>query len=265
MKGLLREPLLGFLALGAVIFWLDGRRDGPEAIVVDPVVIDRLVEERELVLERPLNPGERDAIRQNFVDQEILLREALDMGLHLSDGRVRHRLADKMMFLLVEEPSPPDADALQAFYLERREHYVTDRLVSFEHRFFGDDRASAERVLAAGVGDADSREEFFWLGKELERMSAQDLAATFGSAFPVALDALPVGEWRGPIASSRGWHLVRVTAWHPSEPIPREQLDERLRTEWIAEQRDGARAAALARLREQYDIRYRDGDDQGGG
>ncbi len=264
MKSLLREPLIGFLALGAVIFWLDGVRSGPEVITVDPAVIDRLVEERELVLERQLAPGERDAIRQNFIDQEILLREALDMGLHLSDGRVRHRLADKMMFLLVDEPPPPDADTLQAFYLEHRERYTTDRLVSFEHRFFSDDRASAQRVLATGVGDPDPQEAFFWLGNALQRMSAQDLATTFGPGFSRALEDLPTGEWRGPIASSRGWHIVRVTAWHPSEPIPRDQLDERLRTEWLAQQRDDARATALAGLREQYEVLYRSGDGQGG-
>ena len=262
MKRLLREPLVGFLLLGALIFWWEDRRSGPEPVVIDPAAIDKLVEERELVLERSLTPDERIALAQYFVDQEILLREAVELGLHFSDGRVRHRLSDKMMFLLADEPSPPDAQALEAYYEANRDRYYTERRVSFEHRFFGDSESVAREALAEGAVDDFARQSFFWLGTRMEQMGVDDLASSFGIEFASALEAMPVQEWAGPVMSLRGWHLVRILAWHPAQPIPREHLEERLRTEWLADRRDAARAAVLEGLRERYDVIYR-GSEQG--
>lgn len=249
---LAREPLIGFLLIGALIFWWDGQRASENSIVIDAAVIEKLVEEREMVLERQLSADERAAIQQNFIDQEILLREAVDRGLHMSDGRVRHRLSDKMMFLLVDEPLPPTAEQLDQFYEVHKQRYVTARRVSFEHQFFGDDESAARAVLLNLPGSESIEEQYFWLGNRLEQMSAQDLVGVLGTDFTRSLEDLPEGEWRGPIASNRGWHLVRIDAWHPSVAIPREHLEERLSMEWLAEQRDQARFNALADLRQKY-------------
>jgi len=256
VKSLWREPLVGFLVIAALIVWWEHRRSAPEPLVVDPAVIDRLVEERELVLERPLTAEERDAVTRNFIDQEILLREALRLGLHLSDGRVRHRLSDKMMFLVAEEPPPPTDAQLDAYYLEHKSRYMTERMVSFEHRFYGDDESAAAQSLKPEGSPDMRRMQFFWLGYVMRRMTAQDMAGSFGPEFASALEGLPEKTWSGPVKSIRGWHLVRVTEWHPSEPIPREHLQERLRMEWLADRRDERRAEAIDRLRENYDIEY---------
>ena len=211
-----------------------------------------------MVLERALTPTERDAIARNFIDQEILLRQAIKLELHLSDGKVRHRLADKMMFLLAEEPTPPDSAELARYYQQNKTRYTTQRRVSFEHRFYGNDEAAARVALADEGTKAEA--QFFWLGNQLEQMSAQDLVSTFGAAFAQAIEQLPQGQWHGPLASNRGWHLVRVQSWHEPRPIPREHLDERLRTEWLADRREQAREAALEALRASYDIQYLGGE-----
>lgn len=251
---LFREPVLVFLLLGALIFLWEQKRLAPEAIVVDSAVIERLVEERELVLQRVLSGEERAAVRQSFIDQELLLREALRRDLHLADGRVRHRLADKMMFLLADEPEAPDVATLDSYHAKNRGRYMTERRVTLEHRFFGDDEQSAKDALRSSSESDVKSAEFFWLGDSLERMSAQDLTTVLGVEFARALEALPVGKWQGPMRSDRGWHVVRVLEWHEAAPIPREALDERLLREWTAEQRDRLRRQALDTLRAMYPV-----------
>ena len=44
----------------------------------------------------------------------------------------------------------------------------------------------------------------------LDGARASDISRMFGDEFTLALRALPLGQWQGPVASGVGLHLVRV-------------------------------------------------------
>ena len=239
-SALLREPLLGFALCGALIFSLYAIFAEPDRqhIVITSEMVDDLVQDQEALLGRPINLSEREILIRQFVDREILIREAYVRGLDQRDGRVRHLLVDKMFFLINEEPPEPTAADLQALYTTHADQYRTPKAVSFTHVFFESDRAAAERLLPdlqAGRVQAENAGYAFWLGHHLEYMNKTNMSAVLGTDFAKVLMALEAGVWKGPLASARGWHLVRIDAHHEPQPLPQEQLQVRLREDWLAQ------------------------------
>jgi parvulin-like peptidyl-prolyl isomerase len=63
-----------------------------------------------------------------------------------------------------------------------------------------------------------------------------------------------VSEWSGPVASGFGVHLVRVNAIQPARSPALADVREAVAREWESERRQQAHAAALAKLRQQYQV-----------
>jgi PPIC-type PPIASE domain len=253
---LLREPLLHFIAAGGLLFlaralWApsdEGR------IVVTKEAASGLAAAREELLLRPLTDEERERVVSEFVDEEVLLREAYRQGLDRDDPRIRRWLIDKVEFLIDEEPGEPAPEDLDALFRENPEAYKTPRAVSFDHVFYAS--GVPEAILAHLRSGADFAElgDAFWLGKSLRRFSELELSTTFGAEFGARVLALDVGEWTGPIPSSRGAHFVRVTAQHEPELPSRKDVEWALREDWLRARRQEARARKLSELRALYRI-----------
>jgi hypothetical protein len=255
-KDLLREPLLQFFAAGALLF-LANRLWGPsdsDRIVVTKELAEALATEREELLLRPLTTEERERVISEFIDEEVLLREAYRQGLDRGDSRIRRWLIDKVEFLLDEEPGEPTPADRDRLFREKPEDYLTPPAVSFDHVFYasGEPEAILSR-LRAGVDFTGWGDEF-WLGKSLNRFSELELTTTLGADFTARVLALPIGEWSGPITSSRGAHFVRVTEKHERELPSREDVDWALREDWLRAKREESRARKLRELRAHYRI-----------
>ena len=272
VKKALREPLVLFLALGAVLFAIDagdGQSDRP-LIAVDQQHVAILADQREQLLGRPLSPAERIRLAEDIRIEEILVHEAVARGLHLTDARVRQRLAAKMYFLIDETPpEPADAD-LESLRAASPERYMTPELVTFEHLFFPYSRDRAERVLARLNKGAHRSEladagEIFWLGGRLEFYNESQLAMVLGQRFTAALRGLPPGEWTGPVQSGRGWHLVRLEGFHPPEPLTGLALRDLLVRDWEDRFRQTVRARKLAEIERGYRMARPDTGPAGGG
>jgi hypothetical protein len=122
MKKLFREPLLHFLALGAVLFGLaalvEDKGGAPrERIKIAAGTIENLRVSFERSTGRTASAAEREALIEDYVREEILNREAIALGLHHDDPIVRQQVRQRMEFLEVEaaEPSPPTDQELQVF------------------------------------------------------------------------------------------------------------------------------------------------------
>jgi parvulin-like peptidyl-prolyl isomerase len=90
--------------------------------------------------------------------------------------------------------------------------------------------------------------------------TGKELAAIFGTSFADSLKDLRKGVWRGPIESSYGFHLVRITsrteAREPTLAEVRPMVQERLK----AMKREEATRAAIRRLSDRYEIRLEEDD-----
>lgn len=236
------HPLVRFVVLGAALFALDRWRTTARP---PPTSGRDIVLSRDFVAglraglwrERGREPSaaEFEARLSEHVHDEALYRSALARGLDRGDGIIRRRLVQKATYLLEAEaePAAPTGAALRVWFDAHRELYRTDGSMDFEHRFFSVDRRGARAVgdataaLASGAaGDP------FLRGERFTGASTAEVAGVFGDGFAAALDALPTGAWRGPIASALGQHLVRVTARRPGAEAPFEAARDGVARDW---------------------------------
>jgi len=262
----LREPLLHFTLLAAVVLAVQhwAAPPSPRRIVVTAEELRGLRQEHRRRTGANPTPADEEALLGRYLDDEVLYREALALGLERGDVIIRRRLIQKMQFLTEDMspiPEPTDTD-LDAYLASHRKRYAIGDRVSLTHVFFtpyrpDDDveaRASDARAqLAAGI-DPTTLGDPFVRGRDFVLETEPELAGVFGPGFATAVMALPVGEWSAPIRSSYGVHLVRVRERRAAQSLGVAELRDRLRHDWREERRADANQAALARLRAQYEI-----------
>jgi hypothetical protein len=264
----LKEPLLHFLLLGAAVFALH-RWVAPTPldthIVLSESVLHGLRQDHLRRNGALPTGGEETALIQRYIDNEVLYREALALGLDRGDIIVRRRLVQKMEFLtegLDPIPEPTD-DALQAYLDAHAERYAVLDRVTLTHVFAGADRhgpaapqlvAQWREQLGAGA-DPSTLGDPFLRGRDFAAVTERDLGGIFGSGFAAQVLTLPVGTWSAPIASSYGVHTVCVIAHTAGRRPALAEVHEAVRRDWYDEHRADANRAALARLRQRYDIR----------
>lgn len=205
-------------------------------------------------------------------DEDTLVRAAIELGLD-DDVVIRRLLTTKMRLVLQRDPAPVAVDdATLAALLERRRSELEQPetitlaqvLIASDGRSDDETRRRADELLRAlGAGtlspeDAARASDPLPHGGTLRAQPRVKIQARFGKDFADEVFALPVGAWRGPIASPYGLHLVRVerreAARVPSLDELRPSLVEGLRRERAQQNL----ARGLRRLRELYEVRVED-------
>jgi hypothetical protein len=223
---LLREPLVHFLLLGAMLFGvfaLVGERGSARAgrIVVTPGHVEHLTVSFTRTWQRPPTAPELAGLIEDYIREEVLYREAVAMGLDRDDTMVRRRLRQKLEFLTEEtaETAPPSDTELQAFLQQHADAFRVEPRLAFRHVFLSLDRrgdatdAAARQLLAqlitgAAATDTAALGDPFLLPPEFSLSSRSEIARLFGDAFAQQLQHLEPGRWAGPIKSGYGLHLV---------------------------------------------------------
>jgi hypothetical protein len=204
---------------------------------------------------RPPTDEELTRLVADYLKEEVLAREAKALELDVGDTIVRRRLAQKMAFLLedtIRTAEPPETE-LRTLYDTRPDLVRAPARVSFEQVFFrgeqGDGRARASLAALSNQSTApEDQGDHLLLGYQFSDQDEQAVASLFGSWFARTVLGLPVGRWEGPIVSSYGLHLVKVTRTSPPHLRPFAEVRERLVEEWRRERQDAAQAQLLPRL-----------------
>ena len=268
MKRWLNEPLLHFLVLGALLFGVySWRHHGGNGVGRVRITANDIAWIKETSARQMGHEPSRDDLRGMvavFLKEELLGREARALGLDENDLIVRRRLAQKVEFV-VEDPSrltePTDGD-LHRLYEANVGHYQTHASVSFTQAFFNpatrrDASADAKTALATlsrGASATKTLGDPFEIGAKLRDADLQDVAGQFGREFANAVFALKPGAWQGPIASSYGLHLVRVTEAKAARRLEFSEVEPQLRERWREEQQREAYERYLTTLMKKYDV-----------
>ena len=223
MRRILREPLLHFLVLGALLFvayrWVAGEGSrAPDQIVVSAERVRVLADQFQRTWQRPATQQELDSLVQTFVREEVMYREGVAQGLDRDDPIIRRRVQQKLEFLTDGSVPPVPTDAeLQAWVDAHADLYAVPPRYTLRQIYFDpgrhDDmkalitqaRANLEAGRPAG-GDSMS------LPEQLTDAETNDIEREFGVEFTRGLAALPSGSWQGPIPSGFGVHLVLIQA-----------------------------------------------------
>ncbi len=272
MKKILREPLVHFLLLGAVLFLLYGLvsdRAGGDSneIVITPGHVEHLVAGFTRTWQRPPTREELAGLIQDYVREEVYYREALAMGLDKDDTIIRRRLRQKMEFVSEDTAAraEPTDDDLRTYLKEHPEKFRIDQGFSFSHIYLNPERRGknlgrdAEQLLTQlnrpGNG-ADPTElgDPFLLDHSYSALSASEAAREFGEKFAASLQELPVGQWQGPIESGYGAHLVLVRERAEGRLPVLEEVRDAVRREWTTARRLEANQKFYQNLLQRYTV-----------
>ena len=271
LRRLAREPLLHFILLGALVFvahallsWRDAAQ-AASTIVVDR---DRLVEflrNRTQLLDDAeaarafdaMPASDRATLAREYVRDEALYREALQLGLDAQDYSIHRRLVQQMEYLLratVDEQGALTDAAVAAYHAANLERYREPPRVTFAHVYVAPDAAGGDAAALARATrlrdslnarrvpfhEAPAHGDRFLYHTNYVRRTAPEVAADFGPDLQQRLFALapdpPV--WQGPFRSAHGLHLVMLTEQLPQSDPPLAQIRARVERDALRARHD---------------------------
>jgi len=265
LSRLAREPLVRFLLIGAVLFaGMQAIRSVERPVVrIDAAELDQLAAYWEAQTGRRPNKSELAGIINDRIDEELLAREALRLGLDKNDMIIRRRLAQKMSFATDDTPAREPTEAqLRAYYQATAARYAAPERVSFQQVFFSGDRPNGGAAKAAAqaleraeeAGREDPSGDPFLFPLAYQDVNLPDLVRDYGTAFVKTLETARLGAWAGPVISPYGWHLVKVTARRPGAATAFEAVRDQVRDAYLSERRESGRAAFMQDLHRRYRV-----------
>lgn len=255
-----REPLLHFVLIGAVLFGLDsfiaGRAGDPHTIVIDAAVDAEAKQTFQTSRDREPNADELRALHQVWLDNEVLYREGLALGLDKGDIAIRERVIFKALNMVDANTKRPDFDekVLRDWFEKNRARYDQPARYNFQEAVLaGESSETAVRsfVSALNAGRAPDVEAGLRVFNARPRAN---LEQSYGAEFAAALDASPPGEWRA-IQSRDGWRAMRVESITPGQPAEFDKLQNIVAQDWIDAVMSEQRSAAVRALAKKYTIK----------
>ena len=266
MMRLLREPLLHFFVLGAAVFFLFALvDDSPEPMAANVLEVSeddarRLAAEFTATWQRAPSPVELDAMITHFLREEVYVREALALGLDRDDAIIRRRLQTKMEFLTESgaEAVAPDEATLEAHLDAKADRFTKPPRMAFEQILLDERVEDADLdVLLARLNrgvDPGTAARPTLLPAVLRLSPKQVVDGTFGIGFFDALDALPMDVWAGPVKTSLGRHVVRVTERPTPQRPSLNDIRAQVEQDWRAELTATLREARFNALLSRYEV-----------
>jgi PPIC-type PPIASE domain len=164
-----------------------------------------------------LTPARTREVDARTIEDEVLYREALRLGLDRDDPIIRQRLIQKVLLLAEDmggaSRAPTDPE-LRAFFDREPSRWRLSSRVHFVHVFTSRREAlpPKEELAASGV---PARGDAFPYARDVTG-SKEELGRVYGEGFANAVAAAAPGAgWSEPIASGFGWHRVRVDGREP--------------------------------------------------
>lgn len=262
---LVREPLVQFMVLGAVIFAVHAATtpsvSKERLIEVTPAVRQSIVDVFKGAHEgREPGADELAKLIDLWLLNEITFREALAQGLDKGDEMIRDRITHKMRLLIFNgvDVNEPTRAELEAWYEKRRAGYDIPDVVSFiDVPFSGPDGEAQSRAVLEQIRAGSEPDEVQLRALIFGQRPRQTLEPSFGRAFVDQLVAGPSGEWRV-LPSATGWHIVRLDTFTPGRRVALDEVGSQVAQAWKDERRRVLAIAATRDLGKAYVIRRDD-------
>lgn len=264
VHSLAREPTVHFFVVAILVFALYSLNNAGagQVLEIDPGEIEARVFLREINNGEPVTEAQRQAIVDAYVEEQILVREALAMKLD-NDARIHDLLAQKMRHVLSGDIIQPTDSELAAFYAANRDSYRVPSTLSADELVFDQADALPPEVMALLEAGAEPKAMLALAAGDsgpLRNANRLDLANIFSDEFSNRVFAAAPGQWQGPFVSNRGQHWLRVTAREEARVAALEEISDRVRLDWIVAEEEVRLAEEIARLRQDYTVIMRAGE-----
>ncbi len=271
MQRWLKEPLLHFIVLGALIFVayeaFDSGAAAPDEIVLTRGQQEHLITAFSRTWQRPPMEAEFEGLVRDWIREEIAYREGQAMGLDTNDTIIRRRLRQKLE-LVTEDLvalAEPTEEELQAWLDANTATYTLEPRYTLRQVYFSPDRRGeavvrdAEQALVllqtgGAMVDPDQVGDPLPLPSMMRDEWESAIARQFGSVFTDGLATLEPGGWSGPVESGFGVHLVFLEAVTPGRPMTLEEARAAVTRDLGKARRDEAVDTLYETLAERYTV-----------
>jgi hypothetical protein len=256
MGRLLKEPLLHFLLVGAALFAAfsyvaDRDQPGDQEIVVSAGKIEHLEALFAQTWQRSPTRPELELLVRDFVHEEAAYRQGMALGLDRNDTIIRRRIRQKLEFVaqdLSGRATPTDHE-LTAYLAANPDKFRKDARLTFRQVYLDPEQrrdsveADALELLIELNGNGAPTMEASTLGDSIllehgySDVAQRDVGGLFGQRFAMAVAGIEPGEWRGPIESAYGVHLVLLQALERSRLPELGEIRAEVEREWANDHR----------------------------
>ncbi len=222
-------------------------------------------------------PEGRERLLKAIVEEEIIVRDAIDRGLDKSesfkDEMARHR-RDALVRLfyeqVIEKQSAPDADEVAGYYEDRIEEFTIPENIKGRHILVATEAEarSVRRQLEAGADFGDLARE-----KSLDSFTKDRGGVLHGEirrGQPIkTLGDLPElvevffqlgeGELSQPVKTEKGYHIVRVDERNPERVRSLDEVRADIVSRLTYDNRNAVRDSIIADLKTKYRVEFMSG------
>ena len=250
-----------FAVLGALLFALDAalfsRKDDPNTIVVDAAVTEEARNVFRDTAKREPNPQELETLTRRWIDNEILFREGIALGVDQGDKMIRDRVIFKSLMLMETGLKPPPIDdvKLREWFETQRAKYDEPVRYDFQEAVLSDDNSEAATLafvkeLNSGTpGDAKAGLRVF------KGRPHDNLVQSYGAEFARLLEAGPVGQWRA-LPTPEGLRVMRLDGISPAKPADFERIRNVALQDWTDATMSQMRTQAVRERGKKYTLKF---------
>lgn len=254
-----REPLFHFILIGAVLFGVDsliaGKADDPHRIELDAQVDAEAQRLFESARGHKPDAAELKALRQVWLDNEVLYREGLALGLDKGDTTIRERVIFKALSMVDNNAKRPEYDdkVVREWFEKNRSRYDIPQRFNFEEGVIaGESSEATVRSFVSALNAGQTPEVQAGLRVFKDRPH-DNLVQSYGEEFATALEGSPAGEWRA-LQTKDGWRAMRLESVVAAQAADYEQLRGVVAQDWTDTVMSEQRSASVAALAKKYTI-----------
>lgn len=257
----LREPLTHFVVLGALIFAADhfvlAQRGNPQEIVITKEAYAEARSAFVAGMKREPTDAELKVLTDRWVDNEVLFREGLALGMDRGDQAMKDRVVFKVLTATQSGLALPKIDeaGLRAWFESRRDRYDLPARFSFEEAVLAAGDATPEKlqkfVTALNTQQAPELEGSLRIFKD---RPGPTLAQSYGAPFADALEKQTIDRW-AVLASQEGLRVIRLTALTPGRAISYDEIKDRVYTDWKEFTSSQLTKTAIREIAKKYRVR----------
>jgi len=257
----LREPLTHFIIFGALIFavdhWVLAVRGNPQEIVITKEAYAEARGAFVAGMKREPTEAELKVLTDRWLDNEVLYREGLALGMDRGDQAMKDRVIFKVLTATQSGLALPKIDeaGLRAWFESRRDRYDLPARLGFEEAVIASGDATPEKlkkfVSALNSQQTPELEGSLRIFKDRPRPS---LVQSYGAPFADALEKQTINSWTV-LQSQDGPRAIRLTAVTPGRATSYEEIKDRVYTDWKEFTASQLTKTAIREIAKKYRVR----------
>lgn len=263
LKRVLQEPLLHFVVVGSLLFFIISSNDvtTKPQVIISEGKINQLTAQFTKTRQRIPSSEELKALIDNQIREDLAYKHGIQMGLVEDDPIIKRRVQQKLEFMLNDSIAniEPNKEELQTYLDTHSEKFTIAPSYTFKQIYINpenheDVNAYITELQSLALNDVyQNSGDSLMLESEYVDLSSSEIARLFGREFSKKLDAVTLNKWQGPIKSGYGLHLIYIDKKTPEHIATLDEIESKIKRDYKAD----AQKKAIDSFYEELQIQYR--------